>query len=433
MIRSIGASSKMQTALFGMIAVMLVVMIISFPDQAFQASLKGLTIWWDFVFPALLPFFILSEILLGLGVVHGIGVLLDPLMRLLFRLPGTGGWVVAASVTAGFPAGAKAAVDLRRNGELNAEEGERLVALSHWSSPIFITSVVAAGFWNRPELGLPLAAIHLLSALITGMIIGRVPFHNRKAVPSAAPAFSVPKKPTAAKRSVWRQAVAAMANASRQDGRPLGKMLGDAVASAVQSLMVIGGLMIIFSVLLEMLTIAGFSGFFEGIIWTVFSPFQVPRELISGIIASLFEIHLGLYLISQSVDSSPWAAALLSGSIAWGGVSLHAQVKSFTSGTDLRYRPFAAARLLHAIVSVLIAFLCWNPLARFFSGWSPAFAAAPAGGNPAAIDPGQVWPQLLPSFQLFTFLLVGSILISSAVSLFQRVLLAKGLLDDRRH
>ena len=55
------------------------------PTGALGASLRGLTIWWDVLFPALFPFFVMAELMLGFGIVHFFGALLDPLMRPIFR------------------------------------------------------------------------------------------------------------------------------------------------------------------------------------------------------------------------------------------------------------------------------------------------------------------------------------------------------------
>ena len=52
-----------------------------YPEAAFEASLEGLMLWFEVVLPALLPFFTMAEILMGLGVIHFVGVLLEPLMR----------------------------------------------------------------------------------------------------------------------------------------------------------------------------------------------------------------------------------------------------------------------------------------------------------------------------------------------------------------
>ena len=46
--------------------------------------------WWQIVFPSLLPFLILSELLISFGVVSFLGVMLEPFMRPFFRVPGVG-------------------------------------------------------------------------------------------------------------------------------------------------------------------------------------------------------------------------------------------------------------------------------------------------------------------------------------------------------
>ena len=54
-----------------------------------------------------MPFLIMTELLIGFGVIQGIGILLEPLMRIVFRLPGVSGWALASGLIVGFPAGAK--------------------------------------------------------------------------------------------------------------------------------------------------------------------------------------------------------------------------------------------------------------------------------------------------------------------------------------
>lgn len=46
-----------------------------FPQHSLDASLRGLSIWWDVVFPSLLPFFIISELLIAFGVVSFLGAI----------------------------------------------------------------------------------------------------------------------------------------------------------------------------------------------------------------------------------------------------------------------------------------------------------------------------------------------------------------------
>ncbi|MCX7781115.1 MAG: hypothetical protein N2491_09420, partial [Negativicutes bacterium] len=75
-------------------SVFITVAMVQYPKEAFDSAIMGLNLWWNVVFPALLPFFILSEILMGLGVVHFIGVMLEPLMRPIFNVPGVGAFAL---------------------------------------------------------------------------------------------------------------------------------------------------------------------------------------------------------------------------------------------------------------------------------------------------------------------------------------------------
>jgi sporulation integral membrane protein YlbJ len=395
----------LHTGLLAIAAVTLVSLIVAYPGQAFAASLAGLKIWWDFVFPALLPFFILSELLLGFGVVHALGALMGPAMRFLFRLPGAGGWAVAMSFAAGFPSGAKATADLRRNGIVGRAEGDRLLALSHLASPIFLSSVVAAGFLGRPELGLPLAFIHLLSALVVGVAFGRLSAvaGERTAVPS--PRSSL---------------VSVMADAHRQDGRPLGRLLGDAVASAVQSLLVLGGFMIVFSVLAQLVSMLGLRFGLEWL-WPALLHADAPAGLVDGSLAALFEAHLGAYAVAHGAAPSVATAALLSAVIGWGGLSVHAQVKSLIGGTDLRYAPFLLARFAHAIVAALLALALWNPMLRWLGVATEAFAGSNGGAASAPLGVlGRALPHYVESAQALGVFLLAALLLSGALRLFRR-------------
>ena len=82
---------------------LLILMLMIFPAHVLNAALQGVGIWWDVVFPALFPFFIIAELLLSFGIVHFFGTLLDPLMRPLFRVPGIGGFVMAMGFASGYP------------------------------------------------------------------------------------------------------------------------------------------------------------------------------------------------------------------------------------------------------------------------------------------------------------------------------------------
>ena len=123
-----------------------------YPQEMLSAATGGISLWWQYVLPALLPFFILSELLMAEGIVHFLGVMLEPLMRPIFRLPGKASFVVAMGYTSGFPMGAVLTARLRKEGALSREEGEHLLAFTNNPSPGFMFGAVASGMLGRPAL-----------------------------------------------------------------------------------------------------------------------------------------------------------------------------------------------------------------------------------------------------------------------------------------
>ncbi len=136
-------------SLAGLGALLIIMLMACFPSQTLESSLRGVMIWWQVLFPALFPFLVISELMLGFGIVHFFGKLLDPLMRPLFRLPGIGSFVVAMGYVSGYPVGAKLTVQLWEQRLVNRAEGERLVAFTTTSDPVFLIGAVSVGLFSQ--------------------------------------------------------------------------------------------------------------------------------------------------------------------------------------------------------------------------------------------------------------------------------------------
>jgi sporulation integral membrane protein YlbJ len=135
------------------------------PENAIAGGLQGLRIFGEIVLPSLLPFFVVSEVLIGLGLVHFLGALVEPLMRPLFNVPGTGSFVWSMGLAAGYPMDAVITAKLRLSGNCTQIEGERLLAFTNTADPLFLLGAVAVGMFGIPALGFHLALAHYLSAI----------------------------------------------------------------------------------------------------------------------------------------------------------------------------------------------------------------------------------------------------------------------------
>lgn len=154
---------------------------------ALEASIRGLDMWWEVVFPSLLPFFITAELLLSFGVVKFLGVVFEPIMRPLFNVPGVGSFAWIMGMVSGYPTGAKLSVRLKEQKQISQLEAERLVAFTNSSSPLFIFGAISIGFFHDAKLGVLLAVCHYLGNAITGICMrfygrSKETYQKRKAV-----------------------------------------------------------------------------------------------------------------------------------------------------------------------------------------------------------------------------------------------------------
>ena len=329
----------------------LVAAIIACPATTFAASVRGLDLWWNIVFPAQLPFFIAAELLAGLGAVHCLGVLLEPLMRPVFRVPGVGGFVLAVSLASGFPMGAMLSTEYRQQKALSQEEGERLLSLASTAGPLYMTGAVATGMLGWPEIGLSIIAVHYLSALTTAFLMR---FHKRKATISL---------PVPHQKAIFTRAIKALVAARRKDGRDIPKLLNEATVKGFNSLMLVGGFIVIFSIITDLLETTGL------IAW-VASLASLRPEIIRLIAAGLLEITGGCRLVAQGALSTPGKIIAISVILAWNGLSVQGQAASFVSQSDLSMKPYVFARAIQAcFAAIYAAFL-------FRLGWVPSLPTA---------------------------------------------------------
>ncbi|MDP9742061.1 sporulation integral membrane protein YlbJ [Peribacillus frigoritolerans] len=363
--------SKSKTVLLATSVTMMAVGLIIFPQESFEASKGGLNIWWTIVFPSLLPFLIFSELLISFGVVRFIGVMLEPFMRPLFRVPGVGGFVWAMGLASGFPAGAKFTVRLRQEEQLTRIEAERLVCFTNSSNPLFLFVAVAVGFFHNPHLGIILALSHYLGNICVGIIMR---FYRWKEEKSHAKVLT--KLPSI------RQAFGQMHRTRIKETRPFGSLLGDAVLSSIQTLLMIGGFIILFSVVNKLLFHMNITGLLASGVGGILHIFNFPDSLSLPFISGMFEMTLGSKLTSTVEEATLFQQTVMTSFIlAFNGFSIQAQVASIIAATDIRFTPFFLARIAHGLLASIITILLWEPFykGKMYSG-SP-INAFPVSGS----------------------------------------------------
>ncbi|MDO4581807.1 MAG: hypothetical protein Q4B96_04410 [Bacillota bacterium] len=342
----------------------LLLSLLFFPAVAFAAAEQALALWWQVIAPALLPFFILSELLLASGAPAYLGRALTPLMQPLFNLPGAAAIAVALGFCSGFPTGALLTAALRRDGCLSRAEAERLLAFTNNAGPLYIVTGVSTGLFGCPQLALLLAPLHYGGNLLLGVALGRLARHSPR--PRSSPALT----PPAAARP-------------RDLGAP-GVLLKTAAQKAVANIALIGCYMVLFAVLTAMLGA-----------WRLLGGDALSLALTAG----LFEMSIGIDQLAALplAQALPWTAALL----AWGGLSVQAQVAAMVAGTDIRLRVYLLCRVVHAALSLAGVWLVCRLL------------PLPLGA--AAIQPPPAAPQIFAAATVLALLCAALLGLSSYI------------------
>lgn len=360
---------KVKTILLSGGTVFLAFCLIKYPDQSLEASIRGLNMWWEIVFPSLLPFFITAELLIGFGVVKFIGILFEPIMRPLFNVPGVGSFAWAMGMASGYPTGAKISTRLREENQLSQIEAERLVSFTNASSPLFIFGAVSVGFFYDVKLGVLLAASHYIGNALVGICMR---FHGKKKEIKSSKRKS--QKPSII------QAFRQMHRTRINDPRPFGEIVGDAVLNSIQTLVMVGGFIILFSVITKLLYIIGVSSIIAGLFQIILQFLTLPIELALPLFSGLFEITLGAREISQ-IETSSLLAKMIAVSFILGfnGFSVQAQVASIIAPTDIRFAPYFFARILHGIFAGILTLILYEKL--YLNRTSFDFNGVPVSNN----------------------------------------------------
>ncbi|MBO5317825.1 MAG: hypothetical protein J6A74_05230 [Oscillospiraceae bacterium] len=249
------------------------------------------------VIPAIFPFLILSPLLLAqtpdLSLLHPVGTLL--------RIPKGSESIMVSSFLCGYPVGAQMVSNSWKSGQLTTSDARRMLAFCNNAGPAFIFGIGGSLFsekWAPWVLWL----IHILSALVVGVVLPGNSSHH---------SFQFNNKPTSFRKNL---------------------------ENSVVTMGYICGWVILFR------TIAAFLQ--RWILW--FFP-KWAEIMIFGFL----ELSSGC-TSAHSLNDPVARFLLLSAFFSFGGICVHMQTASVTSGLKATI-PYLTGKLLHCSFSILLS------------------------------------------------------------------------------
>ena len=240
---------KFKRNLIPLIFLLFTAFLIIFSKSNINATKNGLLLFANSILPSLLPFFIATELLGHTSIVYHLGKLLNPIMRPVFNVPGEGAFPLLMGIISGYPTGAKIVSDLKEKQICTTIECERLIAFTNNSGPLFIVGSVGSALFNNTKIGFLLLFTHILSCISVGFLFR---FWKRK-----EDKFY---------RSSTSETQAKLVNINN-----LGEIIGISIKKAISTIVMIGGFVVLFSVINSMLENIYFFNILTNISHTLFN------------------------------------------------------------------------------------------------------------------------------------------------------------------
>lgn len=332
----ISLKNNLLTILFALFMICLLI----FSKQNITAAKNSIYLWANSVVPSLLPFFIATELLSYTNISLLIGKLLQPIMKPIFNVPGIGAYALIMGIISGYPIGAKIVTELRQEGLCTKAEGERLLAFTNNSGPLFIIGTVGISLFGNTSIGLLLFLTHILACITVGIIFR---FWEKKSISNL-------DSSNFAKQNIKENKSPKLNN--------LGEILTKSILNAIRNIVLIGGFILLFGLITSILNTSGIMRILGLLISPLLNTLIIPYNYSEGIISGMLELTNGLKLISnvpnKAISINIIICAFLLG---FSGISIALQILSITSKSDLSIKSYLIGKLLQGIFASIYTYI----------------------------------------------------------------------------
>ena len=178
----------MKQRIITLFCICLLLFLLVHPEEALLSAKDWMSLWLNVMIPTLLPFLILTGILLKTGNIPQLLEPLAPFWKHFFGISPAGAYVLILGFLCGYPMGAKLAHDLYINHQISQREGEYLLTFSCNASPAFIFSYLSQNILEGKIPPHSLLLI-LLSADFVCMLFFRFLVYHGNTVSSVKPEY----------------------------------------------------------------------------------------------------------------------------------------------------------------------------------------------------------------------------------------------------
>ena len=313
-----------------------------YPQDSMSAAREGLMLCYNVIIPSLFPFFVLSALVVDLGLAGYIGRALEGFMRPHFHVTGACASACVLGCVGGDPDGARPARSLYQKGMCTKTEAERLLSFCNNSGPAFILGVVGAGVFASSRVGVLLYLAHAAASICVGLFFRFYRRGKKGREARVSPKFEAERFTTA---------------------------FTGAVKNSFLSTLNICAFVVFFTVVIRLLFLSGALPALARLLGVLLSPLGFTQEWAERLLTGAIELSSGVWTLSGA-GGMAGRMSMAAFMLGWAGLSVHCQVLSFLGGSGLSVRTYIAGKFLHGGLAALFTAL----LVRLFPLKEPVAA-----------------------------------------------------------
>ncbi len=287
----------------------LIILIILTPSIILEGARTGLTLWYQALIPALLPYMILSNIVIKTGLSMELSFLTYPLTRLL-KINDKASYCILSGIFFGYPACAANACTLVKENQLDRETAVFCTCAFNNLSPGFIMGFFCIGTLNNTEIIPKIFALFYISLLLSTISIRIFLFRNLQSVN-----YNNINKTTNEDKSI----------------------LTNSIKTALVNISVLGGYVIIFSILIKYLL-------------------KIPFNKIH-LLAPVLEITSGITTICSTYSDIRIILLIIMPMLSFGGISGIFQTIGIDSSGIIDTKKYIYSKVISGIISLIVTYL----------------------------------------------------------------------------
>ncbi|MBR5248507.1 MAG: hypothetical protein IKV27_06165 [Lachnospiraceae bacterium] len=314
---------RVKKMIYTVFFLVLILLILTNSQKSTYYALYGLNLWFTKMIPSLLPFMILSGIMVRLQLTAGFASLMHPLLHPIWRVRKNVTYAMIMGFLCGFPMGARVTCDLLDRDMISNKEANFLLTFCNNIGPVYFTGFVLP-LLKRTQILPYLIGMYGLPFLY-GLVLRHTVYKSMSETTSNQIACN--QKTIRKPYSILEQ-------------------IDDAINSSVQGILSLGGYMILFN-LLNIIPASVVDLVLHAINTKIIVAGKVHFvEALPALIAPILEITGGLGFLE---DRIPLYSLLL---LPFGGLSCMAQTYSIIRRSNLSIHTYVYHKLILTGITV---------------------------------------------------------------------------------